>query len=73
MKNNLAARRKELKMTQAQEAKAISVSESHYQHYEYGLHTPSVYVAIALAKVLQTTVEELFPEEPPAQIYDDEQ
>ena len=71
MKNNLAARRKELKMTQAQVAKAIGVSESHYQCYEYGLHTPSVYVAIAIAQVLQTTVEKLFPGEPPAPIYDD--
>ena len=60
-------------MTQAQVAKAIGVSESHYQCYEYGLHTPSVYVAISLAQVLQTTVEELFPGDPPAPIYDDEQ
>lgn len=70
MKNNLSSRRKELKLTQLQIANAIGISESHYQSYEYGLHIPSVYVAIRLAQVLQTTVEELFLGDPQPPIYD---
>ena len=61
MKNNLSSRRKELKLTQVQIANAIGVSESHYQSYEYGAHIPSVYVALRIARALDTTVEELFP------------
>lgn len=61
MKNNLSSRRKELKLTQAQIANAIGVSESYYQSYEYGAHIPSVYVALRIARALDTTVEELFP------------
>ena len=48
-------------MTQAQIANAIGVSESYYQSYEYGAHIPSVYVALRIARALDTTVEELFP------------
>lgn len=70
MKNNLALRRKELKLTQLQIAKAVGISESHYQSYEYGAHIPSVYIAIRLAQVLQTTVEELFPSSPESSIYE---
>ena len=70
MKNNLAARRKELKLTQLQIAKAAGISVNYYQSYEYGMHIPSVYVAIRLAQVLQTTVEELFPGDPQPPIYD---
>lgn len=61
MKNNLSLRRKELKLTQAQIAKAIGVSESHYQSYEYGTHIPSVIIALRIARALDTTVEELYP------------
>ena len=61
MKNNLSARRKELKLTQLQIAKVVGVSESHYQSYDYGAHIPSVYVALRIARALDTTVEELFP------------
>ena len=63
MKNRLAARRKQLKLMQEQVAKELNMSLVYYQGLEYGLHEPSVYVALRIARALDTTVEELFPVE----------
>ena len=60
-KNNLKHRRQELNLTQIQVATAIGIAESAYQRYERGAVTPTVVVAIKIAKALNTTVEELFP------------
>ena len=61
MKNRLAERRKELHLTQLEVANAVHLRESLYQRYEYGTVNPTVGVALKIAKVLHTTVEELFP------------
>lgn len=61
MKNRLAERRKELKLMQEQVAQKLNMSLVYYQGLEYGLHEPSVYVALRIARALDTTVEELFP------------
>ena len=70
MQNNLSARRKELKLTQLQVAKSVGIAEAAYQRYEYGAVLPSVYVAIRLARVLNTTVEDLFPDTPSPSKFD---
>lgn len=61
MKNRLAERRKELKLMQEQVAQELHMPLVYYQGLEYGLHEPSVYVALRIARALDTTVEELFP------------
>ena len=61
MKNRLAERRKELKLMQEQVAQKLNMSLVYYQGLEYGLHEPSVYVALRIARALDTTVEEVFP------------
>lgn len=61
MKNRLAERRKELKLMQEQVAQELNMSLVYYQGLEYGLNEPSVYVALRIARALDTTVEELFP------------
>ena len=63
MKNKLAARRKQLKLMQEQVAQELNMSLVYYQGLEYGLREPSVYVALRIARALDTTVEELFPVE----------
>lgn len=61
MENKIAEKRKACHLTQSQVAKAVNIGERLYQSYEYGKVIPSVLVAIQIAKVLKTTVEELFP------------
>ena len=58
-------------LSQSKVAQECKISLRMYQYYEADLKIPTVYIAIRLAQVLQTTVEELFPGEPPAPIYDD--
>ncbi len=61
MKNYISKRRKELKLTQKQAAAAVGLNDRLYQKYETGEVVPSVLAALRIAKVLHTTVEELFP------------
>lgn len=56
----LKKRREVLGMTQRQVADAVGIAESAYQRYEYGAQDPSVYMAIKIAKVLASDVEDLF-------------
>ena len=65
MKNNLKLFRNEKRLTQINISKKVGLETQHYQRYEYGLHVPNVYTAIRIARVLKTTVEELFPLERP--------
>ena len=46
--------------TQAQVAKELGVTESAYQRYEYDRIEPGVRTAIRIAKILGSTVENLF-------------
>ena len=56
----LRAAREASGKTQAQVAKEIGVTELSYQRYEYGKREPGVRTAIRIAKVLNSTVEDLF-------------
>lgn len=58
--NNLKKRRNELKLTQRQVAEKIGIVYQLYQKYENGLILPNVKIGIKIAKVLKTTVEELY-------------
>lgn len=53
-------------MTQAQLAEAVGVSRQTVVALEAGDYAPSVYLALAVAARLGTTVEDLFGEEPSA-------
>lgn len=61
MNVKLKAAREASGKTQEQVAKQAGIVTQAYQRYEYGTRTPSVEVAIAIAKALGTTVERLFP------------
>jgi len=56
----LKTQRKNMNLTQAQVAKKLNISERAYQNYETGRRTPKLYTALLIAKVLNSTVEELF-------------
>lgn len=60
MKILLKQRRQELKLTQKQVAERANLAESAYQRYERGETIPLIYMAIRIAKALETTVEELY-------------
>ena len=60
MKNFLKSRRIAINLTQKQVADLVDLAESAYQRYERGERTPNVFMAIRIAKALNTTVEELF-------------
>ena len=49
-----------MELTQAELAKEIDVSRQTVVSIEGGDYAPSVYLALKLAEVLETTVEELF-------------
>ena len=46
--------------TQVQVANKAGIAERMYQEYEYGKRKPGVETAIRIAKILNSTVEELF-------------
>lgn len=56
----LRATREQSGKTQAQVAKMADITERMYQYYEAGKKEPGVRTAIRIAKVLGSTVEELF-------------
>jgi DNA-binding XRE family transcriptional regulator len=56
----LKKRRKELGITQKELADSVGTTCRVIQYYEAGEREPSVKNAIAIAKVLKTTVEKLF-------------
>ena len=63
--NQVRRTRRMMDLTQAQLAKEIDVSRQTVVSIEGGDYAPSVYLALKLADVLETTVEALFgqPEE----------
>ncbi|MCI8629732.1 MAG: helix-turn-helix transcriptional regulator [Firmicutes bacterium] len=61
LNNTLKNKRIEKKLTQAKLAQMANISERQYRRIETGEQTPSVEVALLLAKALHTTVEKLFP------------
>lgn len=61
MKNFLKQFRSQKNLTQKQVALLCEISERQYIRYENNNQEPSIYIALRLARVLGTTVEELFP------------
>ena len=57
--NNLKRLREEKELTQAELAKRIQVAQPTNAMYERGTKLPSILVGVELAKVLNTTCEEL--------------
>ena len=58
--NNLKQYRIQNHLSQSKIAKMVGINETHYQKIEYGSISPSVKVAILIAQVLHTEVENLF-------------
>lgn len=53
-------RRAELKMTQAQLAELVGVGQSTISEIESGRHQPTIELALLIARVLQTSVDNIF-------------
>ncbi|MBN1523783.1 MAG: helix-turn-helix transcriptional regulator [Spirochaetales bacterium] len=66
VKNNIRIRRTILELTQEQLAEQVGVTRQTIIAMEKGNYTPSVYLALVLAKTLSCTVEEIFHVENPA-------
>ncbi len=60
MLNNIKKYREKLNLTQKETAQRLGVAPQVFQRYEYGQQLPNVKIAIALAVILKTSVEELF-------------
>ena len=60
MKNEIRARRSERGLSQADLAKAMDVSRQTINAIETERYTPSLPLALALARYFDTTVEEIF-------------
>ncbi len=60
-KNRVREVRRRLRVTQAELATAVGVSRQTIISTEQGDYSPSVYLALRIAAVLTSTVEDLFP------------
>ena len=60
MKNEIRARRSERRLSQAELARAMDVSRQTINAIETERYTPSLPLALALARYFETTVEEIF-------------
>ncbi|WP_054654793.1 helix-turn-helix transcriptional regulator [Lentilactobacillus kisonensis] len=58
--NNVLERRKRLGLTQAQLASSVNVTRRTIISMEKGKYTPSLLLALQLAKVLETDINNLF-------------
>lgn len=61
---NMREKRKEMGITTAELAQALCTSEQMVRHYESGFKVPSLATALAIAKTLHTTVDELANNQP---------
>ena len=61
--DKLTNRRKYYGLSQRQVADRAWISPSEYNYVERGLKLPNVLIAIRIARVLKTTVEDLWGEE----------
>ena len=59
--NPVRERRRARRITQAELAAAVGVSRQTVVSVEKGDYAPSVYLALKVARALESTVEELFP------------
>lgn len=62
--NRVRAARRTLDLTQAELAAGVGVSRQTIVAVEAGDYAPSVYLALDLARTLDTTVEDLFATDP---------
>lgn len=60
MKNSIKVERAKKNMTQAELAKRIQVSRQTINAMELGKYVPSTLLALRLAHVFETTVDEIF-------------
>lgn len=60
MKNNLKVQRAKVNMTQQDLAEALRVSRQTIHAIETGKFNPSTLLALRMARLLQTSVEEIF-------------
>ena len=60
MKNNIKVERAKKNMTQAELAKQIQVSRQTINAMELGKYVPSTLLALRLAHIFETTVDEIF-------------
>ena len=63
MKNDVRERRTAAGLSQGELAAAMSVSRQTINSIEKGRYTPSLPLALALARYFATTVEEMFDED----------
>ena len=57
--DNVRALREKRGLTQGELSEAVGVQQSTFCQYELGAKAPNVYVAVKIARILGTTVEEL--------------
>ncbi len=60
MKTLIKEKRRALRMSQAELAAKVGVRRETIGHLERGIYNPSLKLAVDIARVLKTTVEELF-------------
>jgi putative transcriptional regulator len=60
MKNSIKVERAKKNMTQAELAKRIQVSRQTINAMELGKYVPSTLLALRLASIFETTVDEIF-------------
>ena len=60
MRNDIRERRLERDLSQGELAKAMGVSRQTINSIEKGRYTPSLPLALALARYFETTVEEMY-------------
>jgi putative transcriptional regulator len=63
MRNDVRERRAQRGLSQAQLAAAMAVSRQTINSIETGRYTPSLPLALALARFFETTVEEMFDDD----------
>ncbi|TYU82205.1 helix-turn-helix transcriptional regulator [Listeria monocytogenes] len=59
--NKLKIKREEKGLSQVEVAKQAQIDVRQYQRYEYDEREPKARLAMKIAKIMGTTVEELFP------------
>ena len=64
LNTRLKTTRQQLGLTQEEIAKKADISTRSYQQYESGERIPKITTALLIARVLNSTVEELFAEAP---------
>mgnify|MGYP006270046969 CR=1 FL=1 len=60
LKNNVKAYRKKMKLNQSDLGKKVGVSRQTISSIERGKYNPSIVLALKIAKVFDTSVEEIF-------------